>query len=224
MRQWRCGSMHVSSGHRLPKCSNVCYIRRKCEGLHECYRWLYTNISSVATSQLFTSIFSYHWFFFPLVFNTDWVDTHLNSTEGEDNIPGSTRSFGLEITEGIYPFTEEVSEPFPNLHVTDLTFVQLLAFNIEPDGSFIQRVGQFNIPVEYSFKNGSLSGLWVTLKADYAAQYETAVNWSVYACFTGHPISFVDFMSSGINNAISVLNSKGLAKGQTLGPFAVQSF
>jgi hypothetical protein len=102
-------------------------------------------------------------FFFPLVFNTDWVDTHLNSTEGEDNIPGSTRSFGLEITEGIYPFTEEVSEPFPNLYVTDLTFVQLLAFNIEPDGSFIQRVGQFNIPVEYSFKNGSLSGLWVTI-------------------------------------------------------------
>jgi hypothetical protein len=102
--------------------------------------------------------------------------------------------------------------------------VQLFEFVIKPDGSFIQRSGQFNIPVEYSSQNGSLSGMWVTLKADYAAQYETAVAWSLYACFTGHPISIVDFMGFGISNAISILNSKGLVKGQTLGPFAVQSF
>jgi hypothetical protein len=65
----------------------------------------------------FSQAFSHTTDFSPLVFNTDWVDTHLNSTEGEDNMPGSTRSFGIEITEGIYPFTEEVSEPSPNLYV-----------------------------------------------------------------------------------------------------------
>jgi hypothetical protein len=38
--------------------------------------------------------------------------------------------------------------------------VQLFEFVIiKPDGSFIQRSGQFNIPVEYSSKNGSLSGM-----------------------------------------------------------------
>jgi hypothetical protein len=42
--------------------------------------------------------------------NTDWVRTPLTSTNGPNNVPGSTRSFNIRTDVGTYPFTEMVSE------------------------------------------------------------------------------------------------------------------
>jgi hypothetical protein len=157
------------------------------------------------------------------------VNTPLTSTSGPNNTPGSTRTFNVKTTEGTYTLTEEVSitqtrpalwiYPIPNHRI-----LQLINFETTSDGSFVQQLAQLNIPVPYSSGNGSLSGLWATLEANYASQYETALEWIVHACFTGHPINFALFKTAGINNALAILKSRGLLKGETLGPYAVQSF
>jgi hypothetical protein len=68
------------------------------------------------------------------------------------------------------------------------SFQQLLEYKVKSDGSFIQRFEQLKstIPLEYHTGNGSFSGYWVTLQAKAVFRYETVVDWSIYACETGH--------------------------------------
>jgi len=101
---------------------------------------------------------------------------------------------------------------------------QLSEYEAKPDGSFIQRLEQLNRPIAYSSGNGFLAGFWVTLNSEYVAENETLVRWRVNACFTGHPLNFSGFVIGGLTNAISILRDEGQLRGNSLGPYAVQSF
>lgn len=96
------------------------------------------------------------------------------ATNGPDNTVGSTRSIAnFPTTEGAYNVTEQ------------LTKRQLL-----PNGAYIQRFEllKSTLPIEYSAKNGSLNGYWITYQTNSVFEYETSVISSVYSCATGHPI------------------------------------
>ena len=66
---------------------------------------------------------------------------------------------------------------------------QLTDLKSTPDGSFIQKFELLPslVPIEYHAGNGSFGGYWVTLESKSVFQYETLIQWSVYACETGHP-------------------------------------
>ena len=66
---------------------------------------------------------------------------------------------------------------------------QLTDLKSEPDGSFIQKFELLPslVPIKYHAGNGSFGGYWVTLESKSVFEYETALQWSVYACETGHP-------------------------------------
>lgn len=81
-----------------------------------------------------------------------------------------------------------------------------------------------NSPLEYAAGNGSFSGYWITFDAEYAAEYETALKWSVYACFTGHPFDFGPGHVSALNGLLATMKEAGLVKGNTTGPYYVQDF
>lgn len=100
----------------------------------------------------------------------------------------------------------------------------MIEFDTKSDGSFIQRLQQFNVPVDYSSSNGSFAGFWATLESDYASQYETAIKWRVNACFTGRPLNFTAFTTGALANAISTFKAQGKLQGDTIGPYAVGSF
>jgi hypothetical protein len=102
--------------------------------------------------------------------------------------------------------------------------VQLSEYEAKPDGSFIQRLEQLNKPIEYSSEDGFLAGFWVTLTAEYVAESETLVRWRVNACFTGNPLDFSGFVNGALTNAISTFRDAGQLTGDSLGPYAVQSF
>ena len=77
----------------------------------------------------------------------------------------------------------EESPILTNLHQ------QLTDFKSKPDGSFVQKFELLPslIPIEYHAGNGSFGGHWATLESKSVFQYETAIQWSIYACETGHP-------------------------------------
>ena len=75
--------------------------------------------------------------------------------------------------------------------ISNLILIQLTKQKYDSKGGFIQRFEQLGstVPVEYSAHNGSFSGYWITIQADYIFGVATSVTWSAYACTTGHPIS-----------------------------------
>ena len=92
------------------------------------------------------------------------------------------------------------------------------------DGSYRARFALFNPPIEYPTGNGSYSGYWITFDAEYVAQYETALKWQNYACFTGHPIDYASAHASALKGLLATMGKAGLVKGNTTGPYAVQDW
>ena len=95
-----------------------------------------------------------------------------HTTTGRDNVPGATRTTLFPTLIGAYNITELVTE-----------------FGTDDRGSFVQKFEQLDetVPLEYRSGNGSFSGYWITLIGQYVFKYETALEWSVYACETGYP-------------------------------------
>ena len=140
------------------------------------------------------------------VFKTAWLGIVPIATQGPDNKVGSTRTFNVPSSEGVYNFTEQVSFLFQSFHyeksLRDHKFLfygkedcrlpslfdQLTEFHSDPSGSFIQKF-KLLTPVEFNTGDGSFAGYWVTLASESIFKYETAIVWSVYACTTGHPQS-----------------------------------
>ncbi|KAL9632269.1 MAG: hypothetical protein Q9164_005421 [Protoblastenia rupestris] len=75
-----------------------------------------------------------------LVFHTEWLGVLPSSTEGEDNVVGSTRNVTVPTQVGTYNFTEE-----------------LLVYDLKGDGSYTLKFKQQN--GEYQFTmDGQLLG------------------------------------------------------------------
>ena len=64
---------------------------------------------------------------------------------------------------------------------------QALRWSSSPDGSFETAYKQQNVPVVFHDEvgQGAFAGELVTWKAEYIGEYETAITWSCYLCFTG---------------------------------------
>ncbi|KAI4102001.1 MAG: hypothetical protein L6R37_004666 [Teloschistes peruensis] len=143
-------------------------------------------------------------------FDTAWLGATPYATNGPDNTVGSTRSIAnFPTTEGAYNVTEQ------------LTKRQLL-----PNGAYIQRFEllKSTLPIEYSAKNGSLNGYWITYQTNSVFEYETSVISSVYSCATGHPIDFGAFQRFAWANLINTLTQQGKAPGQSIQPQSVQQW
>ncbi|KAL8687718.1 MAG: hypothetical protein Q9218_006190 [Villophora microphyllina] len=142
-------------------------------------------------------------------FYTAWLGLVPYANSGPDNKVGSTRSSTLYTAEGVYNITEELTKR-----------------SLLPNGAFIQRFEllKSTLPVEYSGKNGSFDGYWITFQTESVFQYETAVVSSVYSCATGHPLDFGAFMRSAWGNATDVLTKQGKAPGQSIKPQTIQQW
>ena len=127
---------------------------------------------------------------------------------------------------GTLTFTEKVCSPdSDDLSPPSIdTHNQLDSFQTLPDGSYIARFSQFNVPLEYGTGNGTFSGYWITFDAEYTAEYETALKWDIYACFTGTPFNFGVVHVNALNALLKVMDTAGLVKGNTTGPYYVQTF
>ncbi|PSR84011.1 hypothetical protein BD289DRAFT_434888 [Coniella lustricola] len=142
-------------------------------------------------------------------FNCGWLGAVPYKTKGQDNTVGAIRTSQFETLIGEYDVSEK-----------------LIEYEIESDGSFIQRFEQLSstIPLKYHTGNGSFSGYWVTLQGKYIFEAETLVVWSIYACETGHARNFALFHEGALKNATSILQAQNKLKGITVGPVSAQNF
>ncbi|KAI1180319.1 hypothetical protein F4777DRAFT_574082 [Nemania sp. FL0916] len=140
-------------------------------------------------------------------FNPSWTGLELWSVQGPDNFPGlSIRDMNISTPVGTYVFSQR------------LTF-----WFVFPDGSFEQRYEQRGI-IPYLSSNGSFAGNWVTLKGSRISENETLVQFSNYACDTGHPLDFAAVHGSSLTNATTILEVAGLIHGVSTDSISAQSF
>ncbi|KAH8698993.1 hypothetical protein BGW36DRAFT_406841 [Talaromyces proteolyticus] len=130
-------------------------------------------------------------------FHTEWMGLAPESTNGEDNVLGSTRTLTVPTQKGTYQFTEE-----------------LITLDRKGDGSYTLMFKQQNVPVRYDKQHGpgSFSGFWVTRSSHYGGPYRTKMVWNVYACLTG-TVGFPEFHRLALNNATATLQMLGKIKG-----------
>ncbi|CAF9921508.1 MAG: hypothetical protein HETSPECPRED_004570 [Heterodermia speciosa] len=136
-----------------------------------------------------------------------WQGVTNLTRNGPDKTVGATRTYQAPTSVGTLTFTEKLD-----------------SFQTLPDGSYIARFSQFNVPLEYGTGNGTFSGYWITFDAEYTAEYETALKWDIYACFTGTPFNFGVVHVNALNALLKVMDTAGLVKGNTTGPYYVQTF
>lgn len=162
------------------------------------------------------------------VYNIAWQGITNLTRNGPDKTVGATRTYLAPTSVGTLTFTEKVrSFPIILSSICLSSFDmhdQLDSFQALPDGSYVARFSQFNTPIEYGTGNGSFSGYWITFDAEYAAEYETALTWSIYACFTGFPYNFGVIHVRALKDLLAVMDKAGLVKGNTTGPYYVQNF
>ncbi|CAF9938975.1 MAG: hypothetical protein HETSPECPRED_001443 [Heterodermia speciosa] len=144
-------------------------------------------------------------------YNLAWIGATNLTRNGIDHGPdkkvGTTRTFNQPTSVGTLTFTEKLD-----------------SFQTLPDGSYVMRFSLFNVPVEYKTGKGSFGGYWVTLDAEYAGKGETVVKWDVYACLTDTPFNFAKLHIDALNGILKVLDRAGLVKGNSTGPYYVQTF
>ena len=80
------------------------------------------------------------------------------------------------------------------------------------------------MPIQYAAGNGSFSGYWIVFDAEYASEYDTALKWTNYACFTGTPFNYGEAHKSALAGLLTIMDKAGLVKGNTTGPYYEQSF
>ncbi|MCJ1348075.1 hypothetical protein MMC31_006306 [Peltigera leucophlebia] len=140
-------------------------------------------------------------------YDLGWQGVTNLTRSGPDKTVGSSRIFTAPTSVGTLTFSEKLD-----------------SFQTLSDGSYISRFSQFKVPVEYTIGKGSFSGYWITFEAQYAAEYETALTWTIYGCSTGFPFNFGKAHIKTLNDLLVVLDKAGLVKGNTTGPYIVQNF
>ncbi|MCJ1312672.1 hypothetical protein MMC25_006348 [Agyrium rufum] len=140
-------------------------------------------------------------------YDVAWQGITNITKNGPDNQVGTTRTYVAPTSVGTLTFTEKLD-----------------SFQSRPDGSYVARISQGTIPIEYDTGNGSFSGYWITFDAQAVAPRETWLDWSIYACFTGTPFDFGEQHNYVLSNLLASMKKAGLVKGNTTGPYYVQSF
>jgi hypothetical protein len=161
-----------------------------------------------------------------LVYDIAWQGITNLTRNGPDYTVGATRTFTSKTAVGTLTFIEKVrfsTIPCLSAH-TSYTLNQLDDFQTAPDGSYIARFSQFNPPLKYADGSGSFSGYWITFDAEYAAEYETVLKWTVYACLTGHPFDYRLGHSKALAGLLATMDKAGLVKGNTTGPYFTQNY
>ncbi|KAG8526302.1 uncharacterized protein KY384_000295 [Bacidia gigantensis] len=143
-------------------------------------------------------------------FHTDWLGVSPYKTSGTDNVPGAVRTSKLPTLAGIF----------------DITEVETVYHEDKKFGGFVEKFEQeqSTVPVKYANGSGEIAGYWITLAAQHVFQYETAIEWSVYACETNYPRNFAKFHEEALKNATDILTKSNKIKGKNVDPFSIQTF
>lgn len=139
-------------------------------------------------------------------FNTSYFDLTLLSTTGTDDVVGATRTFSITADNSI-TLTEE-----------------LIQYQVNADGSFIQRYKQDTTPILLKAPSGNayFDGYWETIAVQQTSiSDESTIQYNAYRCDIGSPFDTAGFHETSINDTIAVLKKEGKNTGKNLYPYSI---
>ncbi|MCJ1455734.1 hypothetical protein MMC28_006090 [Mycoblastus sanguinarius] len=138
---------------------------------------------------------------------TNWIGTTSSNLTGTDNVVGATRTLAFTVNNTAYALTEE-----------------LIDYEVDADGSFLQRFRQNPTPAIIAQPGGYFEGYWETIDVQQTLMpNESAIIFSAYRCDIGDSFDTANFHVTKIQNASSILADEGKHTGEDIAPYSIFS-